>query len=366
MNSYELILFVISLFAIIEIILKFDNKEYLLTVCLYWVFVAVLICFAGLRTVGADLENYASIYKVLQSPNSWNDWTVVTLEPAFKLLFSLLKTTNFQTALFVTATIAVFLKATFLKKYSPYPILSLAIYFTSIFIIKEMGQIRHGVAMGIILWSFDALFQNNKKRFLILVVTAILFHWSAFCVLPLYFFANRTIPSYLYGIFLAVILAIVFLNLTAVIANIIDLVPIAGLEGRANMYLKGNGQFSEKIGINSTFILLIVVMAVMLIFRKKLTEKYPYFDNVINIYFLGIFYFGFFNSISEFAQRLTIYFRMIDMLVLPMIISVFRFEKILIGVLLCFNSFWTLKKYENSGIGKYFFPYESIINKKMK
>lgn len=363
MNIYEVILFVISLFAILEIILKFDTKEHLINISLYWLFVVVLICFAGLRTMGADYVNYLEIYQTLKKPNSWNDWVVLTIEPGFKLLISLFTSTSFHTALFAVATIAVLLKAFFLKKYSPYPLLSLAIYFTSIFIIKEMGQIRHGIAMGIVLWSFDALFDNKRRKFLLITIFAILFHWSAFCVLPLYFFGNKKIPNYLYASFLGIILMMVFFNFTAIIANIIDLVPIPGLEGRANMYLSANGQFSEKLGLNSTLVLLIVVMVVMLVFRDRLTKKYPYFDVILNIYILGIFYFGFFNSISEFAQRLTIYFRMIDMLILPMIVSVFRFEKVIIGLLLCLNSFWTLKKYENSGISKYFFPYESIFNK---
>lgn len=363
MNIYELILLVISLFALLEIILKFDTKEYLLNTALYWIFVVVLILFAGLRIMGPDYESYREIYTTLQKPNSWNNWSVITIEPGFKLLFSIFKTTSFQMALFATALIAVLLKATFLKKYSPYPILSLAVYFTAIFLIKEMGQIRHGISMGIILWSFAALFENKRNRFLLLNIVAILCHWSAFCVLPLYFFAQKKIPSYLYIAFLIVILAMVFFNFTGLIAQVIDLVPIAGIEGRASMYLSENGSFSEKLGINSTFILLLIIMLVMLLFRDKLEKKYKYFDSILNIYLLGIFYFGFFNSISEFAQRLTIYFRMIDILILPMIVSIFRYEKVIIGVLLCLNSFLTLKKYEKSGIGKYFFPYESVFKK---
>ena len=364
MNIYEVILFIISLFALLEIFLKHVKTDYVVNTVMYWLFVVVLICFAGLRTVGVDMLNYAEIYKTLQSPNSWNKWTVITIEPGFKAIFYSLRSTSFQVALFVVATLAVLLKATFLKKYSPYPILSLVVYFTAIFIIKEMGQIRHGLAMGIVLWSFAALFEGNKRRFLVLSAIAIFFHWSAFCILPLYFLADKKIPTYLYGVSLGAVFVMIFFNLTALIAGIIDLVPIPGIEGRAGMYLKDNGQFTEKIGINSTFILLMIVMIVLLIFRKKLTEKYSYFDIILSIYFMGIFYFGFFNSISEFAQRLTIYFRMIDILVLPMIVSIFRFEKLLIGVLLCINSFWTLKKYEHSGIGKYFFPYESIMKNK--
>lgn len=363
MNIYELILLIISLFALLEIILKFDTKEYLLNTTLYWLFVVVLILFAGLRIMGPDLESYREIYTTLQKPNSWNDWSVITIEPGFKLLFLIFKSTSFQMALFVTALIAVLLKATFLKKYSPYPILSLAIYFTAIYLIKEMGQIRHGISMGIILWSFSALFENKRNKFLLLNMVAILFHWSAFCVLPLYYFAQKNMPSYLYVLFLIIILAMVFFNFTGLIAQVIDLVPIAGIEGRASMYLSENGVFSQKLGINSTFILLLLIMLIMLLFRDKLKKQYPYFDSVLNIYLLGIFYFGFFNSISEFAQRLTIYFRMIDMLILPMIVSIFRYEKVVIGVLLCLNSFLTLKKYEKSGISKYFFPYESVFKK---
>lgn len=363
MNIYFIILLIISIFSILEIVLKFDKtKKYVFLTVFFWLFVLLLIAFAGFRRVGADFTSYEVIFDVLQTDNSWLDWRVITLEPGFKFLIILLRSTSFQFSLIICALIAVFLKAKFIKKYSPYPILSLVIYFTSLYVIKEMGQIRHGIALGIILWSFDALARKNSKRFLLLTLLAVLFHWSAFCVLPLYFFGNRKIPSYVYIGVMFVIFFMILFNLTSFISTLMNLVPIDAIKGKADSYLSGDSAFAVRLGINSTFIFLIGIMSILLFFRKKMTEKFPYFDLILNIYILGIFYFGFFNAVSEFALRLNVYFRMIDIIILPMILTMFSMERIIIGVLLCINSFLTLSKYEQSPISKYFFPYKSILD----
>lgn len=363
MNIYFIILFITSLLAMAEVLLKFDKtNKYPSFTLLFWVLAVVLILFAGLRRIGADFENYELIYDVLAGDNSWLDWRVITLEPGFKFLIMLLKSTNFQVSLIICAILGVLLKAKFITKYSPYPLLSLVIYFTSLFIIKEMGQIRHGIALGIILWSFDALIRKQKRKFLVLMFIAVMFHWSAFCVIPLYFIGNRKFPSYFYVVAMVIIFFMILFNLTSVISSVMSIVPIEAITAKADSYLSGDSDFAERLGINSTFIFLVIIMSLMLFYRERLTVKYPYFDLLLNIYILGIFYFGFFNAISEFALRLNVYFRMMDIIILPMIMSLFGIQRLVIGVILCLNSFWTLSKYEQSPIGKFFFPYKSTID----
>jgi len=364
MDIYFLILFIASSFSIIEVILSFDkSRKHSMLIVIFWFLVVTLILFAGLRRVGADFENYEIIYDVLAEDSSWSDWRVITLEPGFKSLMVMLKYTNFQFSLLVCAFLGVTLKAKFISKYSPYPILSLVIYFSSLFIIKEMGQIRNGIAMGIVLWSFDALIQQKKTRFLFLTFLAILFHWSAFCVLPLFFFGDKKIPTSAYVFSILAIFFMILFNLTSVISNLISFVPIEAITSKADSYLSGDSEFAERLGLNSTFLFLVMIMSIMLLYRHRLNSKFPKFDLILNVYILGIFYFGFFNAVSEFALRLNVYFRMLDIIILPLIVSLFGPRKIIIAILLCVNSLWTLNKYSQSPLGKFFFPYKSTINR---
>lgn len=361
MFIYFYILTIFFLLAFVEVLLKYDYKRLWLIDRLYWVAIVFLVLIAGLRTDSPDISAYYRMHFAIQNMNSFNEWRVKLLEPGFRLLFTLLKSVDFQFSLLASAFIGVVLKGIFLKRYTPYLFLSLAIYFTTTFMVKEMGQIRHGVAMGIALFAYDALFKKKNFKFVFFVLLATMFHYSALCMLPLFFFYKKEWPTYFYVILMIIGLPLCFINLQSYIFPLLGSVGISAIETKVILY-SSQDQYTGSLGLNSTLVLLYMTFGLLLLFRGRLKDKYSYFNIFINIYALGVFYYLIFNSISEFGQRTTIYFRMLDILAFPLIISVLAFERWMLTILLCLNSYFTLYKRFTDPSMKPLFPYKNIYN----
>ena len=142
---------------------------------IYSLSVLVLILFAGLRghNVGFDYESYENIFE-----DSDDILQVSLLEPAFKLWVWFWKPfASFQLFLLATAVLAVSLKVFFIAKYSFYPLVSLVVYFVTILLINDMGQIRYGLAMSLMLLFFHEIVRSHIKKAFFFFFLAVLFHY---------------------------------------------------------------------------------------------------------------------------------------------------------------------------------------------
>ncbi|AYN05207.1 EpsG family protein [Flavobacterium sp. 140616W15] len=241
--------------------------------------------------------------------------------------------------------------------------LSLIIYFSTDFMIKEMGQIRHGIGMGIIFYAYDCLINEKKKKFLLVVLLATLFHFSAICVLPLYFIYNLKKSIFFYFTSIFLLLPFVAFDIKGMIFKLMSLLPIESFSSKAELY--SGSEFANRIGFSSTFFLLIIMFCILLFLKYRTTYKPQIINVFVNIYFLGLIYFMVFNSISEFSLRTNVYFRMLDIIILPILIYNFRYRIIglLLLVLILLNTFKTLNtRYNDEAISFTYFPYQSVFD----
>ncbi|NCB11587.1 MAG: EpsG family protein [Erysipelotrichia bacterium] len=158
----------------------------------------LLILIAGLRPIGIDGDslNYISVLHL-----SLSEANFIDKEPTFWIINELNKILfagNDQTFFLIFAIIGVSLKLYVIRQYSISPILSLLTYISMFFILHEMTQIRSGVAIGFVFWALFDLVQKRNVSFLIKILIATLFHYSAIVMLILYFLSRNKINCFFY------------------------------------------------------------------------------------------------------------------------------------------------------------------------
>lgn len=160
-------------------------------------------------------------------------------------------------------------------------------YYLTLFFPQSMNIMRQYVAIAIIMWAFDYIFERKYKRFIIVIIIAALFHTSALIALVLiplhYYMTNKiTINKFAISILLLVGVALA-------------IEPVKNIISNYSVY------FSDKqLSIGMLFVARIVVFLSYLFIRgqrqtRVLTEDMGLFNDYITIMYaigLGITFFG--------------------------------------------------------------------------
>lgn len=304
-----------------------------------------LIIFASFRfESGYDYDGYRSIFESISADATNVD---VLIEPGFWLLLYLLKYFDFVFALaFITAA-SILIKIYMINKLSPMPVYSLIIYFTGAFLEKDFGQIRHGLAMSIYLLSIYYFATTAVIRSYIVLFAAILVHYSAIIALPVYFL-KRYLKIRLFLLAMPLIGLIGYIldiNSFALVINYLS--PESHIGLKAYSHAAQNNPDNLALGINLSLVLRLGILILLVRNRNEIIEKFPLFGSIlVGSYAFGVLVYMLFSSNSEFAIRLSAYFKMLDMFALPVLICTSRtmFFKILIFISGLLYSFYALIK----------------------
>jgi len=222
---------------------------------------------------------------------------------------------------------------------------------------------RQGLAMGIVLIACSAAFERNLKRFLFFSVIAITIHYSAIVVLPVYYICTRTISTMKLIMIVAVSFVFLVIPLFSIVTTVLRFIPIAAVQSKVSGLLLSD-LFVQKIGLSSSLILRFIIVALLLIFRKSLKANFAYSEEVLMLYIYGFVLFMVFNSMSEVANRTSIYFRVLEILIIPNLICLIKRRSIRTVVLAVFilNSFISINRLfsDNDGYKEYN-PYKSFL-----
>ena len=180
----------------------------------------VLLTFmAGFRgpDVGKDYEGYQYVFDTIYDMVGQKDIFVPILEPGFTaivLVFRALFDTNYGlTIMLFFALTSVVLKTISFKELSFNPYMVLLFYYSHFFFLHEMTQIRIGFASAIFFIALIYYLRGNKRLFIILILGATFFHYSALIYLVVLFFDPRNLNKYIYGIVLALSMILGYLKL---------------------------------------------------------------------------------------------------------------------------------------------------------
>lgn len=246
-----------------------------------------------------------------------------TKEPSFKFLVFFVKNIlnqNLTFLLFIYAVLGVGTKMYAIKKYSKLPILSILLYFSYLYLLQDLTQIRVGVATGFILLSIKPLNERNFKSFLFFYLAAFLFHYSAFFVIFFWFIDCKKINKYIYFI----IIPLSYLSTFA----------LADLLTSAQSYLPSFIQFklnaydfetgSELNIYNAWQLMRISIAYFALCNLNKLKILSNYSILLLKLYILSIVTLAVLSFNPVYAGRISDMLSVFDIIFIPMVFSIFK------------------------------------------
>lgn len=321
----------------------------------------VLTVFAGLReSTGYDYDNY--LFHFNNTRTIWDYQKVQwNFEPGYEYLVSVCKTLipSFHFFLFVFAFLTLLLAYRLFRKNSPFPLLSLLLFFSYTYFIQIMGQMRQPFAI-VLLFLFLPLLTKGKKGVLLFILVACTiayyFHKSLFLMIPALLLCNRNISQRFVVFCTGCCLVFCF---TAAKINIISYVPDGFyLKPIIQQYVENNqaplitGGMLDKIG---------TLWIISAFYYKYTLYKEPQIRVYYNLYFCGVcLYFLLFRISVDFAARGTQSLVFFSFLLFPYIYNraESRKEKQLILALI-----YLLSLYVSSAVLTHeaYIPYKSIL-----
>lgn len=270
----------------------------------------LIILFVGLRyDVGADYLSYEKLYATAQN-HVVQDFLV---EPGYFLLNKIVY--FFHGKFFVLTTLIITIQLYFvhqsIKNFKYY---TFALF---VFITMNLGslvnEMRQYVAVAIFLYATHFIIQRSFVKYLLLILLASCFHYSAILTLPLYFLLRIKFNHLLYPLtFVAAVIISKLGIFDSLFARLIDYTPYA-------FYLEMED--AEQVATSSGFGFLFKNLLGLLILScyKPLFKKYPEYKCFLNLFFLFLICRNLFFNIG-ILMRLTLYFQMAEVFIYPLFI----------------------------------------------
>lgn len=314
--------------------------------------------------VGADWGSYRELFINI---SNWNDLFYTRVEPLFMLFGFLTKNimNNYSFFIFIFFTVSFSLKFNFIRVYSPDIFLSLIIYFFTLFLIYDVNGLRQGMALGLTLFSTKYILNRNNYKFLLILLIACLFHTSAIIFIPFYYLSRIKISNRILSISLFLIVAL-SIPLRYFFKNS-ELFQSLILIDSFKHYSVYTTSEDYKLDIPILSVAVFQRIFIMLFFilsyqRIKVEENVKLLFR--NAYFIGIVLFLLFSFSSEFAARLSFYYKAFEIAMIPLIVYSFpRFHQKII-LLLLFTCLAIFGTYRLLSIPYgYLLPYNNLLFK---
>ncbi|PYI52939.1 EpsG family protein [Paenibacillus flagellatus] len=290
-------------------------------------------------------------------------------ELLFRLIGSIFKSIGlpFQIYLIVIASVNIYFISKICKKYSKNPIFSLFLYFCFYYFVWTFSGLRQGLTLAIGIYYFLECSENKKTiKFLVITLLLTLIHASAVLLFPLYFVTKINIGKRRLFYFSVCVMIFSFMPLGNILTNfnwlpfISRIIPYMDSGGIINILdFQGLGR--------------IAFLAIALIYYDVYAKQNEMCRRIMNIYVISLLIYFIFSFSEITAARLSIYGKLLDIIILPNIFYIYRekinkvifaFCLIILASLYFFKELGTLDKQTKiQYANKTFVPYTNIINK---
>jgi hypothetical protein len=362
MMVYYSIGLILTLFAVLEILEspKIINHLFL---CFSFVVLALL---AGLR--GRLFSDYGNYVVAFYSVYDLSDYMQVYRQPdgihgEFLYLFynTFLRTfTDNPIYLFLTfAFLAVGINLYCFEKFSPYPLVSVLLYFSHTYLYKELVQIRAGLACALVLYSVTFIQKRKALQYVLTVFIAAMIHTGAIVVLPVYWLCKMRFSKTM--LFLPLIIGLL-------LAKAGWLSPFLGFLKNMNALHSGVEGYMEVEGYNYSLGILnpmtlkqALICSVGIYYKDVLVERFKYFYPLLVMYILSTAWILAFQEFAILAARIATFFSVGDPLLLTYLVTLFREKKIVLAGVIMMA--WALL-FLNVTIKQGWPPYHTIFDLK--
>jgi len=288
-----------------------------------------LIILAGFRPLEFFMDTSEYI-RIMHDPEQ-----ILELEPTFWLI-NIINKFFFggedQILFLLYAIIGVGVKVYVINKNSLTPTLSLFTYVSMFYILQEMTQIRAGVAIGLTFWALQDIVYEKRKLFLIKILMAISFHYSAVVMLLMYFLSIKKINTLFYIVLpaLGVILGLTSIPYELIVFMSKFLPDVLSI--KLQFYLSGmlNGLAKEVNPFNIGNFFLLVIYFTNLYFLVKYKDFSTYYMLCVKLLGFGFFILFSFYFIEVFAYRIANFLFFTLIFLLPNIAKYFKQKTLLV------------------------------------
>ena len=317
---------------------------------------------AGFRAsgVGTDTKVYIDwIFKETLSCNNINEvFNVINrtgVEPLYCIVnYIVSRFSNSLTVIYFTLELIILgLAYIGIYKTSKYVKLSYPLaycLFLLIFFNKTLNMCRQSMAMAVCLFAIPYIINRDIRKYFLCMIIGFLFHRSIIIFLPVYYIYNIATNDTRKNAFIRIVLLFVLLICVIFFKQIvIILVNIGALSSK---YLNYVYHFGSKNNIKP----IEIISEALILFICLLTKKNLIKNNVSNKFLVYLIELGFvaflYGYNAAYSQRISYYFSIVIVLILPQIIGTIKDnkDKIMTLVLLmssvCIYSYIYYGKYQ--------------------
>ncbi len=303
---------------VLGLVLSFAFKDQLKATRIY---TALLVLLSAFRFgIGADYFAYQYLYRqVYIDVIEEIKYGRQKQEVGFRAIGSILKSfgATYQIYLAILGLVTLFFIYKISTKYSKNPILTMTAYYAFYYFVWTLSSLRQGLAMAIgMFFLLEAI--NHKKRITFFIVSAFLFfiHSSSLILVLIYFLA-KYVPWTRKRIMIFIGISVLFSSLPAT-EIVTYLSQYSEIFERTLNYIDSGFTLTKLFSLQS--IARIGLIGIVLYFYTELVEDSPAMKNIVHIYLISFMFYFVFQFSELTAARLSIYGRILDMVILPSII----------------------------------------------
>jgi hypothetical protein len=349
----EFFIIISGIIAFVSIFKEIKNKFFI-----FWMFTLFLIFFDGLRwEMGVDWKNYFKLF------NNAHEYSFSGFEPGYRLYTKIFRnvTSSYPVYLFVTTA---FIYITIF--YTVFKITNLS--FLSLFYLTAIipwwsGSIRQMIAVSFFTLALKAIFERKKIKFIVFVLTAVMFHTSAIFFLPIYWLYGQSLITLSFIFFFLLFLSFFSQNL---IKYLDFITKIYNYNRSYERYLGGNLPGSNPtLGFLRKILSLIGSFYFIYIVKISKNLKNVLWNKIKFTFFLSslsiIFYYIGTYHIENTSSRLDLYTGTISFAIFIGLLEKFYYKKSNKILLYFFVLFLVVVYYLRLEHMSLFHPYSSIF-----
>lgn len=318
----------------------------------------IIIVFSGFRYgIGTDYFSYEYVFFNIHSENQYNSG----LEYGFYYLSKILPQSQngFFTLIFllsfITNLIFYFaIKEQIKKSPESSRTLIIILFFITGFYFLPFNGVRQGVAIAFVLYSYQFIKSRNLLYFCLSIILACLFHKSAILFIPFYFLYHLNLPRKLGLLLVLFCFLITKLNILSYISNY----ALSSLDEKYSRYIQSPPDFGGSgLGVYLYIFLFLFIYVTSHIVKINDNRKKE-FSFLFIIFSIGI-------SLRVIALeniifvRPSYYFTVFDIFFIPIFLSLFRKNKLIIsvGIIIIYLTTFIASLANSNGL----LPYNNII-----
>lgn len=317
-----MIIILFFVFLCLSFLSLFKIKEKFIEIYIYGFISALLILIAGFRGEGIDRDyvGYSEMFLALDKDSTY------FVEPGFVYItyFSQFFSSTPVLMFLIFSVLGISIKTYSISKLTDYVFISLLLYFSSIYILHDLTQIRAGVASGLMLLSLIPLQAKNKSQFFTVVFIAVMFHFTALVLLPFWFLKADKINKKFWFLVIPISYVLLFLSISPI--DFYKLIPIAGVEAKVKTYiLLQEANEEDKVNVISTLVLFRITAIIYIL--KNIDVIYAlnkYAIILVKIYIISISILIILSKTTAIALRFNEFFLTVEFITLPLILYTFE------------------------------------------